>query len=576
MLEPASVDPDFRALFERASGCCLALAADLTILAVSDGYARAAMISRAGLLGRSIFDLMPDDPQDPVAGETEALRHSLARVLTLKRPDTMAPMRRAAPRPIGAGGGFEERWWSAVNTPVIDSEGEVRWIVHNLVDVTELVGLSAEATRRETLIAEQQRAADRLHATNQLLARRLDELGHRQAAHDQAMAQRAAADKLAAMGALAGSIAHDINNLFGIIRGNLEMLCEEVAQDAPALELAQQAEAAVARGVALADRLLAFGRRQPQHGMRLEPANLLAALARRLARELEPDIQVTLDLAPALWPVMADAAQLEAAIGQLVANARDAMELGGRLIVGARNLHLDADYVGEHPGARPGDHVLIEVSDTGSGMTREVARRAFEPFFTTKERGIGAGLGLSAVLGFATQSGGHAEIASEVGVGTTVRLYLPRHGVDTMSSETVAAPAAKADAGGSETVLVVEDDAAMRRVVLRQLYELGYRVLEAERPAAALRLLETESIDLLFTDIVTPGSIDGIALARTAAARWPTLKILLTSGFPQARSDQRVEINGFRLLSKPYRREELARTLREVLDGAGPGALTAD
>ncbi len=565
MQEPASLDPDFRALFERASGCCLVLAADLTILAVSDGYARAAMIARAGLVGRSIFDLAPDDPQDPAASEGGALRQSLQRVLTLKRPDAMAPQKRVVPRPMTEGGGFEERSWSTVNTPILDAEGEVRWIIHSAADVTELVSMRAEAVRLETLLAEQQRAAERLHATNQLLARRLDELGHRQGARDQAAAQRADAEKLAAMGALAGSIAHDFNNLLGIIIGNLEMLREHADSGAPGLELAQEAHDAALRGVALAQRLLAYGRHQPLRPARLELNNVVAALARRLGRELGASVQVTLELEPGGWPVMADQAQLEAAVGHLVANAREAMELGGRLILGTRNLHLDADYVGEHPGVRPGDYVLIEVSDTGSGMPREVARRAFEPFFTTKERGAGAGLGLSAVLGFATQSGGHAEIASEVGVGTTVRLYLPRLGAEAVPVE----PAATADEGGGETVLVVEDDAAMRRVAMRQLYELGYRVLEAERPATALRLLETESVDLLFTDIVTPGSIDGIALARTAAARWPALKILLTSGFPQARRDERVEINGFRLLCKPYRRDELARTLREVLGGAG-------
>jgi CheY-like chemotaxis protein len=275
-------------------------------------------------------------------------------------------------------------------------------------------------------------------------------------------------------------------------------------------------------------------------------------------------VGVTLDLADDLWPVMIDPAQLATSLSQLAINAGDAMPEGGRLIIGSRNSRLDADYAGEHPEVQPGDYVIIEISDTGRGMSHEVQRRIFEPFFTTKEKGKGGGLGLSTVLGFIKQSGGHIDVASEEGVGTTFRLYLPRLGVDARLSEPKAP--ARAAAGGGETVLVVEDDPAMRRVVRRQLYELGYQVLEADRATAALRVLETEKIDLLFTDIVTPGSIDGIALARTAAARWPEIKILLTSGFPQTRLDERGEVNGMRLLSKPYGREDLARVLREVLE----------
>ncbi|MGO8917242.1 MAG: ATP-binding protein [Stellaceae bacterium] len=561
MQEQVSSFTDFRALFERAPGLYLVLAPDMTIIAVSDAYTRAMMTTRAGLIGRSIFEVLPDDP---AAEAASALRQSLQRVCELKRPDAVAAQKYAAPRPITAGGGFEERYWRALNMPVLDGDGELRWIIHRVEDVTELMHLRADVAARDAQLQDQLRTMEQLRAAQRALACRIDELT---SAHGESE-QRAAAERTAAMGALAGTIAHDFNNLLGAVIGNLDLLREGDTGDAGAPELLGEALNAASRGVELGQRLLAFARRQTLEPARLDINELVGGLARRLGRELGETVEVTLDLAPTLWPVMADPAQLEASIAGLVANARAAMGGGGRLIIGTRNGHLEADYIGEHPEVKPGDYVIIEVSDSGAGMPRAVANRIFEPFFTTKEPGRGSGLGLSMVQGFVAQSGGHVEIASELGIGTTVRLYLPRLGAEARKAEAV--PPASAVRGDNETVLVVEDDATMRCVVRRQLYELGYHVLEAEHATAALRVLETEKVALLFTDIVTPGSIDGMALARTAAARWPAVKILLTSGFPQSRRDEQGPVDGFRLLAKPYRRDELARTLREMLSTATP------
>jgi CheY-like chemotaxis protein len=377
--------------------------------------------------------------------------------------------------------------------------------------------------------------------------------------------RRASEDRMAAITAVTGGIAHDVNNLLGAIIGNIDLLRERHATDTEARDLLGEALQSALRGAELAQRLLAFASRQKLRPLRLDANALVGRLAQRAGRELGAAIEVVLDLTPGLWPVTADQGQLEASLAHLIANAREAMGTGGRLIIGTRNGHLDADHAGEHPGVKPGDYVIIEVSDTGCGMSQAVASRAFEPFFTTKERGQGNGLGLSMVQGFLAQSGGHIDVSSERGLGTTIRLYLPRLAGEAGNAE--PAPSASVDTRGDETVLVVEDDAALRRIVCRQLYGLGYRVLEAEHAAAALRLLETERVAVLFTDIVTPGSIDGIALARTAASRWPELKILLTSGFPQA-AREGAQVNGFRLLAKPYRREELAHILRDMLRDA--------
>jgi CheY-like chemotaxis protein len=241
------------------------------------------------------------------------------------------------------------------------------------------------------------------------------------------------------------------------------------------------------------------------------------------------------------------------------------MPKGGRLIITTANRRLDADYAAAHADVAEGDFVMIEVSDTGIGMTTDIISQVFEPFFTTKETGKGTGLGLSMVFGFLRQSGGHVSVYSEPGVGTTFRLYLPRMVTEALPREIAEARPVEEPAAG-ETVLVVEDDPAVRRIVLRQLGEFGYRVLECDRAETALELLQREPVDLLFTDIVMPGGLDGIALARMAAERWPALKIVLTSGFPQARVDGNGEVLGnMQLLSKPYRRAELAAALRIAL-----------
>jgi len=404
------------------------------------------------------------------------------------------------------------------------------------------------------------RVADRtaeLRTANETLALEID-------ARRKASEQLVQSQKLEAIGNLTGGMAHDFNNLLGVIIGNLDLLRDRQSGDPEADELSRDALEAALRGADLTRRLLAFARRQPLEPVRTDVNELIAGIVRLLERTLGEEIQITLDLSPETWPVVVDPAQLESSLANLATNARDAMPGGGQLMILTGNRFLDADYAFQHAEVQPGDYAMIEISDTGTGMPPDIVSHIFEPFYTTKEQGKGTGLGLSMVFGFIKQSGGHINVYSEVGIGTTFRLYL-RRAVVGAEAAGAAAPTALVR-GHGETILAVEDNASLRRVVVRQLTELGYRVLEAEDAQTALRVLESEAIDLLFTDVVMPGGTSGYEIARTVLSRWPAIKIVLTSGFPEYKINGNGNGANLRLLSKPYRRDDLGRIVREVLD----------
>jgi len=372
------------------------------------------------------------------------------------------------------------------------------------------------------------------------------------------------AQQMEAVGTLTGGLAHDFNNLLGVIIANLDLVRGSVADDADAAEFVDDAIEASLRGAELTQRLLAFARRQPLRPVHVVPNDLITDMVKLLGRTLGEAIQITLDLAPDLWATAVDPGQLEVSLTNLATNARDAMPKGGRLSIVTGNRHLGADYVAAHPDVAPGDYVMIEVSDNGTGMPPEVQARIFEPFFSTKRAGESSGLGLSMVFGFVKQSNGHVSAYSELRRGTTMRLYLPRANEGATAVPAEALPPAP---GHGEVVLVVEDNASLRRVVVRQVRDLGYQAIEADGPRIALALLGAERIDLLFSDVVMPGPMDGFELADEVARRWPETKVLLTSGFPGAAMTDRLEAyrGSIRLLGKPYRREELAQALRLVL-----------
>jgi PAS domain S-box-containing protein len=387
--------------------------------------------------------------------------------------------------------------------------------------------------------------------------------------------QLAQAQKMEAIGNLTGGMAHDFNNGLGVIIGNLDLLGRLVKADPMATELCDEARDGAHRCTDFIRLLLAFARRQPLRPRQTDVNALAERTVKLLSRTLGAEITMTLHLDRALSSVVADPAQLEAALTNLVNNARDAMPKGGILDITTKTAELDTQYAALHPEAKPGVYALIEVSDTGTGIAPDIISRIFEPFFTTKEPGRGSGLGLSMVFGFVKQSGGHLVVCSEPNRGSTFRIYLPRAQVD---DALLATPVDRRPVvGGNEMVLVVEDDTPLRRATARQLMALGYRVREAEHAAAARAILSGgDRVDLLFTDIVMPGTMDGLDLAYEAMRLRRGLKVLLTSGFPGVRgAERRIGDCPFPLLAKPYGHDELARTLREILDRDGDQKLAA-
>jgi PAS domain S-box-containing protein len=376
------------------------------------------------------------------------------------------------------------------------------------------------------------------------------------------------AQKMEAVGNLTGGLAHDFNNLLSVIIGNLDLLREDLVEGSASDGLASEALSAALRGAELTRRLLAFARRQPLQPRVTDVNGLVDGMAKIMTRTLGENMEIHLDLSPETAPVTVDPGQLEACLLNLVTNARDAMPKGGELTITTGNQKLDEDYVSLYPGVVAGDYAMIQVSDTGSGMTKDVLDKIFEPFFTTKADGKGTGLGLAMVFGFMKQSGGHINVYSEVGVGTTFRLYLPR-AAGAAGNEVPAG--ASAIPKGKETVLAVEDNPGLRSLVVKQLTQLGYNCLEAADGPSALKVLEARPVDLLFSDVIMPGGMSGYDLGTEAKRRWPRVKVLLTSGFPEEKHNGNGGNghtanagSGMRLLTKPYRKEDLARVLREV------------
>jgi CheY-like chemotaxis protein len=385
------------------------------------------------------------------------------------------------------------------------------------------------------------------------------------------IARRAAAEdalhraqKMEAIGTLTGGIAHDFNNILQVIGGNLHLLAEQFGQEPSAERRIANALEGVRQGSKLAAQLLACGRRLPLSPKVINIGRLVRDMGDMLRRALGEGIELETLVAGGLWNTLVDRSNIESALLNLAINARDAMDGEGRLTIEVGNAFLDQDYADGHADVSAGQYVMLAVTDTGCGMAPELIEKIFEPFFTTKAEGCGTGLGLSMVYGFVKQSSGHIKVYSEVGHGTTFKLYLPRAN---QSEDLLVSDEGRPVRGGTETILVVEDDDAVRELAVATLADLGYAVLKARDAEAALTIVESGApIDLLFTDVVMPGPLKSPELARKARERLPNLAVLYTSGYTHnaivhhGRLDEGVE-----LLSKPYSREALARKLRHVL-----------
>ncbi|WP_051481918.1 hybrid sensor histidine kinase/response regulator [Paraburkholderia nodosa] len=393
------------------------------------------------------------------------------------------------------------------------------------------------------------------------------DVSERKAAEEQLEKARGAllqAQKMEAIGKLTGGVAHDFNNVLQVLRGNLELLERRHGRDSWSRERLEKAIDAVEQGANLASRLLAFGRRQALQPAVVNLAVMLRNMDDLLRRAIGETIHVETVVGGGLWNTLVDPNHLENVVLNLAINSRDAMPRGGKLTLEVSNATLDGHYKALPEDVREGQYVLLAISDTGTGMPREVLERAFEPYFSTKPEGEGTGLGLSMAYGFVKQSGGHMRIYSEVSHGTTVKIYLPRSTEEVIETEASHAPVI---AGGSESILVVEDDRRVQSTVVETLGELGYTVLKADDAKGAMAIVKSGiKIDLLFSDVVMPGPMRSTEMAKLATRAIPDLKVLFTSGYTQNAIVHGGRLDpGVHLLSKPYSREQLAAKIRQML-----------
>jgi signal transduction histidine kinase/DNA-binding response OmpR family regulator len=456
------------------------------------------------------------------------------------------------------------------------TEDEVGSLVDAFNSMLGEVGQRAEALERSNaaLQHEMQERTNAQEALRQLNGTLEDRIVQRTTELERAHEQLRHSQKLEAVGQLTGGVAHDFNNVLQVIMSNLQMLQMTMAGNPEAQRRLEAAAFAADRGAKLSSQLLAFARRQPLQPMSVNLGRVLRGMDDLLRRALGETIHIETIVAGGLWSTLVDPHQLENVVLNLAINARDAMKGNGRLTLELGNAMLDEQYVANERDVPAGQYVMMAISDNGCGMPPDVLRRAFEPFFTTKREGEGTGLGLSMAYGFVKQSHGHIRIYSEVGAGTTIKIYLPR--CDQPEVELTETQVERA-VGGIETILVVEDDPAVQATTVDILSALGYRVLKANDGQSALTVLQSGiPIDMLFTDVVMPGPVRSPELARQAKQLLPDIEVLYTSGYTQnaivhgGRLDPGVE-----LISKPYRREDLARKIRAMFARKQPQAAPA-
>lgn len=675
-----SQDPNFQLLFEALPHLVLVLTPgpDFIMVAANEGRLRGTNTRREDCIGRSIFEVFGRNPDGQSEFGAGVLRASLERVVQTGRPDRMAITKYDIPRPASEGGGFEVRYWSPLNVPVLDDRGEVRYIIHQTEDVTDQVLAEQHSSTHLKLADERFRAAllaseagifdwyidehsfycdsalqqlfglpdvltsepverflDHVHVADLGIVRTaLAECVHgkdfvvefrlkrdagrqwllskgkvfRDAAGNPSyvtgtcaditarkQAEKALSDlnetlearvaaevaersrvedtlhqaqKMEAVGQLTGGIAHDFNNLLTGVIGSLELM-QRRRRSGDETNDERYITAAVTsaqRAAALTQRLLAFSRRQTLDLKPLEVNPLVASLEDLLHRTTREDITITTHLAAGLALVRMDANQLESAVINLAINARDAMPDGGTITITTAAVHLSPEE-GAAMDLAEGDYVTLTVADTGVGMTPEVLAKVFEPFYTTKPIGQGTGLGLSMVYGYMRQANGGVRILSQPGKGTQVQLYMPCLGGDLdilPSEESRSAPL-----GVGEVVLVVEDEAVVRSLIVEVLGELGYQTLEAGNAQEAMPFLENpQRIDLMISDVGLPG-MNGRQLADLAQANRPELKVLLATGYAEGSNVEGYLAANMEIITKPFAIDALANKISEMLNPAG-------
>lgn len=439
----------------------------------------------------------------------------------------------------------------------IDNDKQHDYDQYDINFLTGFANVLAEAVSTASRGAALQVTVDQMKALVEEKDRLLDE-------KNAADLQLRHAQKMEAVGQLTGGVAHDLNNILTVITGTIEFLAEAVADRPELVAIAKMIDEAAARGADLTQRLLAFARKQPLQPREVDVNLLVMGTAKLLQQTLGEHVEVHMALAGDVARALIDPSQLTNAILNLAVNARDAMPDGGKLTIETSNVDLEQSYADVHSDVSAGPYVMVAVTDSGHGMPASIVERVFEPFFTTKDVDKGTGLGLSMVYGFVKQSNGHIKIYSEEGHGTTVKIYLPQMSGTAAPAEL---PRSTSLEGGHEAILIVEDDNLVRTFVVGQIESLGYRTLTAIDAAEALAVIDgPKGIDLLFTDMIMPGSMNGRQLADAALQRRPSLKILFTSGYSNEVIIHHGHLDaGVLLLPKPYRKSDLARMIRAAL-----------
>jgi len=533
-------------------------------------------LAAGAIIGTWVWDLPSDrftvdEPFARAFGLDPALGReglSLQQVVATVHPDDQAGLAEAIGEAIARGGAYAHQYRTR------RANGQYHWLeangrVEHAADGTPLnfPGVLIDVEERRKLAAERDRALTELKGLNDTLEQRVAERTADLMKAEEALRQ---SQKMEAVGQLTGGLAHDFNNLLTGITGALELLELRVAQGrfADMGRYVQTAQGAAKRAAALTHRLLAFSRQQTLDPKPTAADRLVAGMEDLIRRTVGPAIEVTFSAAEGLWPTLVDPNQLESAVLNLCINARDAMPEGGRLGIQAANIDLDARALRDMD-LPPGQYMTISVTDTGTGMSPEVAAKAFDPFFTTKPLGQGTGLGLSMIYGFAKQSGGQVRIHSQEGVGTTMRLYLPRHLGAVREAEAAPDLAEVPRALAGETVLVVDDEPTVRMVVMEVLEELGYAAIEAADGASGLAVLRSDArVDLLVTDVGLPGGMSGRQMADMARTGRPGLKVLFITGYAEAAVVGNGNLDpGMHVMTKPFAMEALASRIKELIAG---------
>ena len=510
----ANSEKRYRFLVEEQTDLICRNRLDTTLLMVNDAYCRFFDKSKAELTGSKFIELVP-----------EAFKQPLLKKLAQLSPDQ--PTATHEQMQINSHG--EERWLQWTNTATFDAAGYP----------IEFVAIGHDITNQRQL-------------KNALLQ----------------------SQKMEAVGQLTGGIAHDFNNILGVIMGNLELLKRKCTNLPEISKFVDAAYAGSQRGAKITKKLLHFSRHSPEEQKRINVNTLISDMRALIITSLTPKIMVEVHLSPDIWMTAVNPGEFEDALLNFSLNASDAMSDGGTLVIETKNKSLDAAYAEHNPDSRAGDYVLITISDTGKGMSKDVIDQVFQPFFTTKSIGQGTGLGMSMVYGFVQRSNGHIKIYSEPGRGTTIHLYLPRNKSSLQGTKHAQSEHLEELPRGDETILIVDDEKDLVDIAVAHLRDLGYTTLTANTAKQALAILKTHpKIQLVFTDVVMPGEMDGYDLAKTTLKQYPDIKVLLTSGFTAKREGA---LNGDvalfktlsdQLLNKPYIQQELAVAVRKILNG---------